>query len=622
MPHSLDTLADRTRPWLCDPRLARRVTLIGCLLAAPGLFAGLSGDDYLHRAALLGVPGRPDVRRDPANLFAFIYGGAAVNQQAMDDGILPWWSPPDLRIAFGRPLTGWLHWLDLRLWPDQPVLMHLHSLAWFALAVYAAAGLYRRLIGSAWAAGLAALLFAIDDAHGTPAIWIANRNSMIALALGLLALRAHHDGRAGRIRGGAWSTAACFGLALLANEGAVAVGGYLLAHALFLEADPWRRRAAALLPSAAVGCAWLIGYKFAGFGVHAAEMYVDPISETGRYLSFAAGRLPLLLWGQWFTPPAEQSLMMSSGARHVFIGVAVAAVGLLGALMFARLRGSREARFFALGTLLAAAPVCATAAQDRLLQFTGIGGIGLLAMWIGAVVGVAPQPGATRVRRRPERVLLVVLLIVHMVAAPVALATTGLKFRKLGRLLEHIRLGMPRGEAERGREWIVLHTPSAFFTIFNPFISAMLGDAAPSRLLILSSGLYGGAYERIDDHALRLTIRGGMLSPVGTPSPDGPPDAREFFNVNYMCQALDLLFRRADAGFRVGERVRVRGLEITITRVTPPGRAEEIECRFDRPLDDDRFVWLAWRKDGTYAAVTPPPVGRRVEFGPAALPMD
>ncbi len=65
------------------------------------------------------------------------------------------------------------HWIDYQLWPDSPLLMHAHSLIWLGLAAATAAFLYRRFEPSA-TAGLAVLLFAIDDAHIMPAMWLAN----------------------------------------------------------------------------------------------------------------------------------------------------------------------------------------------------------------------------------------------------------------------------------------------------------------------------------------------------------------------------------------------------------------------------------------------------------------
>ena len=70
-------------------------------------------------------------------------------------------------------------------------------------------------------------LYALDDAHGISAGWLANRNAVVA---------------------------ATFGFASL------------IAHALFLDSGKWFDRTRALLPYALVGAAWLLYYKTSGYG--------------------------------------------------------------------------------------------------------------------------------------------------------------------------------------------------------------------------------------------------------------------------------------------------------------------------------------------------------------------
>jgi len=120
--------------------------------------------------------------------------------------------------------------------------MHLHSLAWLGAVVVVATLFYRRMFAAAWIAGLAALLFAVDDAHGFPAVWLANRNALIGVFFGLLTLIAHDRWR----RDGWWMGAVlaplAFLLGLLSKESAVATGAYLVAYALFLDRGRWAAR--------------------------------------------------------------------------------------------------------------------------------------------------------------------------------------------------------------------------------------------------------------------------------------------------------------------------------------------------------------------------------------------
>src|SRR5271168_4159769 len=80
--------------------------------------------------------------------------------RVMDLGLFPWWTDPGLKAEFLQALTVLTHRLDYALWPDSPALMHAHSLFWLGTAVFAVACFYRRMLGSTWVAGVAALLFA------------------------------------------------------------------------------------------------------------------------------------------------------------------------------------------------------------------------------------------------------------------------------------------------------------------------------------------------------------------------------------------------------------------------------------------------------------------------------
>ncbi len=81
--------------------------------------------------------------------------------------------------------------LDLYLWPNCVPVQHLHSIAWMFLGVLAVACLYREVHGPGLRAGLAALLFAVADSHALPAGWLANRNAVVSLFFGALAVRLH-----------------------------------------------------------------------------------------------------------------------------------------------------------------------------------------------------------------------------------------------------------------------------------------------------------------------------------------------------------------------------------------------------------------------------------------------
>ncbi len=145
------------------------VAALAVALSLPSLWLGLQLDDHVLRAALTDPPPVSGWSKGPTDVFAFFTGDPAQTRQYIDAGLLPWWTSADYRVAFFRPLAGLTHWIDFRLWPDRVGVMHLHSLIWFGAVVAGAAVFFRRFIGASRAAGLAALLFAADEAHGLPA---------------------------------------------------------------------------------------------------------------------------------------------------------------------------------------------------------------------------------------------------------------------------------------------------------------------------------------------------------------------------------------------------------------------------------------------------------------------
>ncbi len=194
------------------------VALLAVTLALPALGVGFAIDDYYHRVVLLGVPPFRDLLGPPQDMFRFFRGDPERTMRVMDLGLFPWWTDPLIKGEFLQAVTVLTHRLDYWLWPDSPALMHAQSLLWYAALVAATAVLYRRILGSNLMAGIASLLFAIDDAHGTPAGWIANRNSLIAATFGVLALIAHDSWRRNGHRSGIVLAPALLATGLFSKE--------------------------------------------------------------------------------------------------------------------------------------------------------------------------------------------------------------------------------------------------------------------------------------------------------------------------------------------------------------------------------------------------------------------
>src|SRR5689334_12601814 len=170
-------LAHSAAPWV--------IVGLALVLSSPSLFTGLCADDYIHELMMREHAGIAGFAFHPFDLFAFANGDPVRTHQLIDEGVFPWWSDPGVVLAFLRPIASATHYLDHLLWPDQPVLMHVQSLVWFALLLGVVGAVYRRFMRAPWIAGLALLLYAIDDARATTVAWLANRNALVVLTLAL-----------------------------------------------------------------------------------------------------------------------------------------------------------------------------------------------------------------------------------------------------------------------------------------------------------------------------------------------------------------------------------------------------------------------------------------------------
>jgi hypothetical protein len=286
--HSLSTepanaLAGRLallgRGWLPAATIA-----LALLLASPALVVGPMGDDYMQMARVdprLHVPG---FAYAPLDLFTFVSGDPAQRAVLMEEGVFGWWMAPDFKLSFWRPLSSLTHLVDQWLWPRSTPLAHAHTLLWFTLLLVVLAFLYRQL-HAPWVAHLALVLYAFDDARGWVLGWNANRNVIVAAVFAFAALLAHDRARRRGWPPGVWLAPVLYVLALLGGEAALAVTGYLLAHALFLDEEgPLTRRLLRLWPYATLSLVWLAVYRALGYGTVGGDMYVNPLDTPLLFL--------------------------------------------------------------------------------------------------------------------------------------------------------------------------------------------------------------------------------------------------------------------------------------------------------------------------------------------------
>lgn len=532
--------------------------VLGVLLCAPSLGNGLALDDVLQAARVADGGG-------PFELFE-VFGGPAPLFAGAD---LPWWRHEGVTLALFRPLAAVTHVLDLRVFAGSPVWMHVHSLLWYALLLVVAGRVYRRLIPVGWAVGLATLLYAVDHGHGMVVGWLAARNGIMGAVFGLLCLAMHLRWRAGWRPGGALAPLLLL-VGLFANEGTVAVCGFLAAHALCIEEGPRARRWWSLAPAVVTVVAWRAAYVAAGFGTAHSGFYFDP-GDPGVFLARSLEHGLILVWSQIFVSAGE-GLAMVPGLFLPAAGVAAATLVGLAALFRSELRRSAALRFWAVGTLLAALPLGSTLPTDRQLLWIGFGVFGFAAQ-LAVELRAAPRGAGVRWFARGW-------LVLHAVLSPLLLPLRAVSPAQIhGIAARGADAYLTDSPAERV---ILLRAPSDLVMLYARAERRLQGRPFPAEFRYLYAGTRALTLTRIDAHTLELRPDGGWLA-----------------------APLDRLFRAEADRFGVGERVALGTMVVTVTAVSDDGRPLAAEMRFDRPLADASFAWVSWETEGPVPVALP-----------------
>jgi hypothetical protein len=423
---------EKLRALLTHRRMPLMAAAFAVALTLPSLGAGLFMDDFFIRLVIHQPESLPVELPHTLDTFCFLSGDQEVMKAAIDYGSLPWWVNPDVKGCFWRPVTSITHFIDFRLWPDRIWLMHLQSVIWYGILALAAGFVFRRFMGATHAAGLAAVLFAVEDAHSTPAVWLANRNSVLACLFGLVAIGFHRGWRREGSRAKGVAAVALFTVALLSAEAGIAAMAYITAYALVLDTGPLRKRLLSLMPYVAVIICWRLVWSSLDYGVYNVPLYADPLGEPVEFVKRLFIYLPQMITSQ-FVFHAAEVLAMAMNVWPWTWGISAAVAVMIIMLFRPLIAADRTARFFALGALFALVPACSTHPQGRNLIFVGIGAFGLMAQWLMNMPRDAIWP-------RMKKAVAVFFIIIHLVIAPLTLlVASSVIIRRGGKLFESFR---------------------------------------------------------------------------------------------------------------------------------------------------------------------------------------
>ena len=550
----------------------------GLLLALPSLSLGLLLDDDFHRALVSGVayPHRP------LDLYAFVPGDAAALRPFIERGPFPWFTPPELKLVFFRPLSSALIYLDVWLFGGRAWPAHLHSIAWGLALIGAAALLYRRLLPER-AAPFALLLFALDPSHATPVDWLANRNALVAAVPVVLGLFAHLAWRTRGWAPGAWLSAAGYAVGLCGAEAALAGLVYVPAYEAFGASESRRERLFALAPLAGVVAVWAVVYRGLGYGSSGSGIYLDPTHDPAGFLLAAGPRACALVGAMTVGLPSD--FWLDPRARPVLVAVGLAGVALVAWLLRARVKTldpglRRTVAWLTAGSLLGLLPSLAIFPSDRLLLLPSLGG--------AAVVAVLLQSLWADRTRWSARLPLAVLGAAHLLFPLSGWLLGPGTLSKMARSVERAGLEPGLTPPQASRRLIAVAAPDFAQTLYLPLVRMREKLPLPESWNVLSFAPRDHRLTRLSDRSFEVEVVDGAL-----------------FESVY-----EQMVRGGQNRLDPGDRVRLWHAWVTV--IDSDGYHVR-RLRLD--LDEGAEAWqfVQW-KDGRVVPLDPPEVGSSVRL--------
>ncbi|MDP6931599.1 MAG: hypothetical protein QGG40_01725, partial [Myxococcota bacterium] len=553
------TISDRIR---AAP--IRSALLIAALLSIPCLWTPFLMDDLMHQQKLdawvgsvQGMPGYSEAFGLP-ELYVFFGGDVEAQTRAIEQGAVPWWVLPELRISFLRPLSSLSLVVDRLIWGHWPGGYQVQNTLWWMLLITVYGMCWRRWLNPVILA-LALVGLAVDDSFFVASHWTANRNATVSLALGGLGLISHLRWREEGWRPGAVLAPVGLALGLAGGETALGYFGFVLAYELF---GARTRRLVALVPAVLVGLGWLVVYSALDKGAYGSGIYVDPSREPLTYLSLLPGRMVLTLGSFFGSIPADVHVILP-GHHPWLYGMAALVVAVAGWVLTRAWPELDEdtrhgLRWLLPGALLATLPPLATFPMDRLMLLPALG------LWPALAVVIRHVWVRFGERQWWPGVLGPLLILRHFAMTPLMFVFGGVFFTQLGAVFEDQLEGMEQLPAEPSAA-IIVHTSDFMVGVYLP-MAAQAGGGSVRRWATWSLARSDHLLSRPDPRSLVLRTQDGVM--------------------------LDSLFGRIFRGkeheLAMGEQVVLEGYTANVVE-TEDGALKAVRFEFEVPVTEAPF---------------------------------
>ena len=605
-------LGQMARPIIASRCWIVIVLIVVILLYMPILFSGFYQDDYGHRLRFspevyekLHQPDEAD-QRGPLTLYGFVRDSS--RQYARDKGYAPWWASDHIRANFFRPLSSLTLAIDYSLWPDTPLLPHIHSLLWLCLLILLAYQLYRSISGSAVVAGISILLFAVDDVLIGPAGWISNRHALLAMVFCVLTTWLYHLGTSEKKWPYFAGAAGAYALALLASEMGVVTFIYLFTYLLVLDRDRWMGRIKRIIPFVLITVVWRLAYSGLGFGAKGSLLYVDPLYSPIEFITQLLGRYPTYLFSTVGLPVAGTLIAASPQATAWIAVSSFILLGLLVLIVHSVLKAHRTSTFWVIGLLCATVPLTSGIPGERNLGLVSLGVMGMMGQLLADVAAIK-KPGPLKTFQVVLLKIAIPILLVTNLIIPLRAIVSEPDGIQARREMNDRLVNFGSDPALVEQHLYIINPPGTLFYVFGMHQRLFTDAPFPASINYLSSGYAPVHIERVDGRTIIVTPEGGYSPQPGPTINDKTGEVTHISEEN-VNRVLDGIFYNPQDPMQVGQVVALSEVTVKVTQMTNDGRVAQAALTFAQQLEDNRYVWLLWDEDTlTYERVQMPPIG-------------
>ena len=580
------------------------IFLFALLLTIPSLTTGIYADDYYHRLVMLDLLPAAQSSNDASlfGLFSFLDGNPERTRLLIEQGVLPWWTLPEIKYTFFRPLSELSIYLDYLLWPNNYILMHAQSSFWFALLALVCALFFYFISPNKKIALLATLFFLLDGTHGLSIAWLAARNALLAATFGMLSLYCVARYLKFASFNYYFASLVFLLLSLASGEIGLSTCAFIAVYVYFFGDGNLKQKIIYLLPFVVMALCWLALRNYLDFGAYGSAGYRDPFQDPPAFFINFLENINLIYFSLWSGIPVEILSFLPLGNNIEKVIVFLFLNGFLLLLFFPFWIKNKRAHFYLVAMLLASVPVSAGEIQSRVLIFVSIPALAfcaecLMGFWHSRKTFVQEQT-CGRVINHIWLTLLYVFsilcLLAHLLLAPVILLKSqNLLAEMIGPTLNEPVKSFQESENFEEKVLILVDPPLATAMGYFPIMRKVEGEFGARNTYLLSSGLHGVRIKRIDEYTLELEPRGG-----------------------FFVEPMDKVMRSNKFLYQQGDRVRLSEVIITIMELNKKNYPQKVQFRFNETLDSDLYDFRCWqgkRRSGKLLPCELPAVGEKID---------